>query len=418
MTTTNELTELEVHLDSVDFPQAVVMGHLRRAHNRAATVLSFSFDPQWLDRRFPLTVDPGLGLHEGDQYAQSGPLFGIFSDIAPDRWGRNLLQRREAVLARREERRPRLLEEWDFLTGVSDLSRMGALRLATDGGATFVSDAIKPIPPMARLRQLQHFAQRAEAGEALSPNEEEEEVALLIAPGSSLGGARPKATYQARDGSLWLAKFPSANDQWDVAAWEFVLNELAGQAGIAVPRTELLTLAGRRRTFVAARFDRTASGRRLYASAMTLTRRSDHDDRASYLDIAEAITLYGEPGTVDEDLEQLFRRVVFNVLTGHRDDHLRNHGFLGSPNGWRLAPSFDLNPMPRNVEHAIAIDEMDHAPDLGVVMATAPFYRLKAARADAILDDVSAIVSRWREVATKHRISRDETELMTNAFLV
>jgi serine/threonine-protein kinase HipA len=189
------------------------------------------------------------------------------------------------------------------------------------------------------LRRLQYYAQRAERGERLTPKEEDEEIALLVAPGSSLGGARPKANFRAADGTLWIAKFPSRNDAWDVGAWEFALSQLAEAAGISVPRADLLELAEGHRTFTAQRFDRTSGGRRLYASAMTLVGVRDNEP-ASYPEIAEAIAQFGsgDRDAIDHDLEQLFRRAVFNVITANRDDHLRNHGFLGDPRGWRLSP--------------------------------------------------------------------------------
>lgn len=408
---------LEVHLDSPDFDGDTVIGQLRRVQGGSGPLVSFGFEPSWVAQRYSLVLDPDLPVFAGDQYPRDRPLFGIFSDIAPDRWGRLLLQRRETALARKEGRRVRMLDEWDYLIEVSDVSRMGALRLYEPESQRYLSDNPNPIPPITRLRQLQHFARRAEQGAPLSPREEEEEIAMLVAPGSSLGGARPKATFQDDDGTLWIAKFPSHSDRWDVAAWEFILNRLATEAGVTVPETRLMTLAGQQRTFVAQRFDRTGPNRHLFASALTLTRRHDHDPEASYLDIAQAITEYVDPAAINTDLEQLFRRVVFNVMTGHRDDHLRNHGFLGGKRGWRLAPSFDLNPMPANVQHAIALDALDHTPSLETVMSTARTYRVARARASAILAEVRTAVGGWRTVAINNKVSRDEIDVMENAFM-
>jgi serine/threonine-protein kinase HipA len=412
-----EAQELDVHLDSPDFGGDVVVGRLRRAGDRAGSLVSFGFDPGWLSRGQSLILDPELGQFEGDQYPRDNRLFGILSDIAPDRWGRTLLQRRESARARREGRRVRALDAWDYLIQVSDVSRMGALRLRTPNSQRFLSDDPQPIPPIARLRQLQHFARRTETGEPLSPSDEEEEIAMLVAPGSSLGGARPKATFQDADGTLWIAKFPSSSDTWDAAAWELVLHRLAANSGVTVPATRLVTLAGKQRTFVAQRFDRTGAVRHLYASAMTLTSRRDHDPDGSYLEIAQAITQFGDPATINQDLEQLFRRVLFNVTTGNRDDHLRNHGFLGEPRGWRLSPGFDLNPAPNTRQHAIALDATDHTPDLALVMATARTYRVTPVRAHAILDEVRSAVGQWRSVAKENDIRADEIDLMANAFV-
>jgi serine/threonine-protein kinase HipA len=408
--------EVVVYLDAEDFGPVGEIGTLRRARRAATSVVSFTFAANWLRLRHRLALDPSLGLYEGEQYS-SDSLFGIFTDTAPDRWGRTLLQRREAAAARREQRRPRTLDDWDFLLGVSDELRMGALRLADPRNGQFISKDHAAVPPTARLRQLQYYAQRAERGEQLTPQEEDEEIALLVAPGSSLGGARPKANFRADDGRLWIAKFPSGNDRWDVGAWEFVLNRMASEARISVPESGLLELTEGHRTFTACRFDRTAAGRCLYASAMTLVGKSDNEP-ASYPEIAEAIAQYGsgDRDAIDEDLQQLFRRAVFNVITGHRDDHLRNHGFLGTPRGWRLAPAFDLNPLPNKSEHTLALDEGSYTPDLDLVLQTSGYYRIKRRQAESIITEVREAVSPWRRVAAQVGIRRDETELMAAAL--
>jgi len=407
--------EVLVHLDAEDFGQDVVLGRLRRVRGGGSSVLSFAFDSKWLGLGHRLTLDPALGLYEGDQFALGGELFGIFTDIAPDRWGRTLLQRREATRARREGRRVRMLDEWDYLTGISDELRQGALRLADPGDGQFVAADKFAVPPMARLRQLEYYARKVDSGEKLTDQEQDEELALLVGPGSSLGGARPKANFRADDGMLWIAKFPSHNDQWDVGVWELVLNRLAKSARISVPRSNSLKLSDET-TFTAQRFDRTQpGGRRLFASAMTLVGKHDHDP-ASYVDIAEAIVQHGDPRTISDDLEQLFRRVVFNVVTAHRDDHLRNHGFLGTPRGWRLSPAFDLNPIPSKPEHALALDGADHAPDLDSVRQTSSYYRVKPARAEEIVQEVREVVAGWRKVAGEAECDREEIDLMAVAF--
>jgi serine/threonine-protein kinase HipA len=297
--------EVVAHLHDANLGNAVV-GRLRRLRREAKSVLSFTFEPDWLRGQHRLVLDPSLIAQEGEQYRSE--LIGIFADTAPDRWGRTLLMRREAAKARREGRRPRILDDWDFLVGVSDELRMGALRLADSSDGHFVSSEAVGIPPMARLRQLQHYAQRAERGERLSPKEEDKEIAFLIAPGSSLGGARPKANFRGDDGGLWIAKFPSRDDDWDVGGWEYVLNRLAEAAKISVPGSGLLELTQGHRTFTARRFDRVSDGRRLYTSAMTLVGKRDLES-ASYLEIAEAITRYGDPTAINADLEELFRLI-------------------------------------------------------------------------------------------------------------
>ncbi len=409
--------ELETHLDSVDLGGDAVFGRLDRVRRGASSVVSFAFARDWLTRRPSLVIDPSLGLYEGDQYVEGGRLPAVFSDTAPDRWGRTLMQRREATNARREERRPRTLDDWDFLVGVSDALRMGAIRLRNEAANAYVSDEVVSVPPIARLRQLQYYAQRAERGQRLDPKDEDKEIALLIAPGSSLGGTRPKANVRAEDGSLWIAKFPAANDGWDVAAWEALIIRLASQAGISVPEVSTVRVGDGFHTFLARRFDRVADGRRAYASAMTLTGKQDGEP-ASYLDIAEAITRFGGRQAIAGELEQMFRRVVFNVLVGNRDDHLRNHGFLGMPDGWRLSPVFDVNPAPGMVEHALKVDAETSSPDLDVVRRTGRYFRLVDASAARIIGEVRSAVAGWRDAARVIGISRDEIDLMTAVFAV
>jgi len=287
---------------------------------------------------------------------------------------------------------------------------MGALRLASDarGETTFLADEPLPVPPLARLRDLEHWAREAEEGGGAELSDAESWLAMLVAPGSSLGGSRPKANYLDGD-ELWIAKFPSREDRHDVGAWEHLIAQLAAGAGIDVPQTRALSLGSPYRTFCVKRFDRLGGCRRLYASAMTLTGHRDGDD-ASYLDIARAIAEHGDPAGIGDDLRQLFRRVVFNVLTANRDDHLRNHGFLRASGGWRLAPAFDVNPEPLKHEHALALDASSRAPDVDVVLETAPYYRLSDSEADALAAEVRSAVVGWRGLVGQTGLAGDELE--------
>jgi serine/threonine-protein kinase HipA len=405
--------QLTVHLDAAELDPAREVGTLSRERARGKSVISFAYSSDWVADPASFALDPSLPLFLGEQHQAALP--GVFADTAPDRWGRTLLERREAHAAQREERGRRQLDDWDFLVGVDDRTRMGALRLAPAGhGPAFLADESFPVPPLARLRELERWAAVAEGGADGELSEEERWLAMLVAPGSSLGGARPKATY-FDEGTLWIAKFPSREDRHDVGAWEHVVTRLAGRAGIEVPETKLLRLGSTHRTFCARRFDRRGEDRRLYASAMTLAGRADHED-ASYLDIARAIADFGEPGAIEDDLAQLYRRVVFNVLTAGRDDHLRNHGFLRGERGWRLAPAFDLNPIPGKLEHALALDDLVRAPDLDVVRATAPYYRLGEAQAEALIDGVEGVVRGWRELARRDQLPAGEVDRIGAAF--
>jgi serine/threonine-protein kinase HipA len=407
-----ERDRVVVHLDAGDLGPRREVGALTRERAGGRSVISFAYESDWVASEESFPIDPALPLYEGEQYPPQLP--GILADAAPDRWGRTLLERREAMAAGREERRPRHLDEWDFLIGVNDLTRMGALRLEHAAGGGFVADEPLAVPPLARLHELEHWVRELEQGLSTEMSEEDRWLAMLVAPGSSLGGARPKASY-ADGGALWIAKFPSREDRHDVGAWEHLLSRLAAEAGIETAESELLRLGGPHRTFGVRRFDRAGDARRLYASAMTLSGRRDHAD-ASYLDVTRAIVDFGDPAAIDEDLSQLFRRLVFNLLVGNRDDHLRNHGFLRDKRGWRLAPAFDVNPAPDKLEHSLAIDDSIRAPDLDVARETAPFYRLSAARADAVVAEVGEVVSGWPALAREAGLPGEEIERIGSAF--
>jgi len=410
---TDGRSEVVVYLDSEELGPRRTVGTLRRERSGSKSVISFAYAAGWLTARDSFALDPSLPLYAGEQYKSTLP--GIFTDAAPDRWGRTLLERREALVARREKRTPRGLDDWDFLVGVNDQTRMGALRLARVGDGAFVDSEPLSVPPSTELRVLEGLAADLEKGGSTSASEGERWIAMLIAPGSSLGGARPKANFLGKERALWIAKFPSRDDRHDVGGWEYVLASLARDAGIGVPESQLLRLGPTYRTFCARRFDRFDDSRRLYASAMTLVGKQNHEN-ASYLDVARAIVNLADPAAIVDDLHQLYRRVAFNVLTANRDDHLRNHGFLRSSKGWRLAPAFDVNPSPEKFEHSLAINDTLRTPDLDILRETAPLYRLSSARADEIIDEVRRAVTRWSSAARKARMKRDEIERLAGAF--
>lgn len=409
--------EVVVHVDAMGWNPAGIAGSLRRSGFGRSADLSFEYARDWLADERP-SLEPSINLITGEQRRAGGGLFGVFTDAAPDHWGRRLLERRELHLAKTQGRRPRNLDDWDFLLGVNDATRMGGLRFAGSPGGPFLDDQPLSVPPKASVRELEAAARRLESGAAASADELDRWLELLIAPGASLGGARPKGSFQDGDGVLWMAKFPALNDRRDVGAWEYVLTQMAAGAGVVVPEIELLSFGPGYRTFAARRFDREAGRRRMFASAMTLLDEHDRATGVSYLDIAAAIEQHGghTRESIESDLRQLYRRVVFNILVGHRDDHLRNHGFIHDGSGWRLAPAFDLNPIPDKAEHELSFDGRSSLPDLGTVHATARLYRLSDEEADDLISDITGVVSAWREHAAVAGIPREECDLMAPAF--
>jgi serine/threonine-protein kinase HipA len=328
------------------------------------------------------------------------------------------MQRRENTRARREKRKPRALTEWDFLLGVHDETRLGALRFrASPDGPFLDSDAEFAAPPLTSLRELQAASLQFEQHIDEEDNPEYEKwLTQLFAPGTSLGGARPKASVRDENGNLCMAKFPSRNDTRDMGGWELVANRLAIRAGISAPEARPLRLAdGPYTTFVVKRFDRTPRGGRLaFISAMTLTQRLDGDEGASYLELVDLLQSRG--ANTRADCEQLFRRVLFNVLIHNTDDHLRNHGFFVDESGVRLSPAYDMDPSMDRQELALAIDEVETACDVSIAMDASNDYGLEKKDADAALKEVHAAICRWREEATRLNIARTEQDLMSNAF--
>ncbi len=409
--------QVEVCLDADIVDALCRVGTLFHATGHGHSVFSFAYDPAWLARPNTFEIDPDLQLHDAESYPSQDGVFRIFVDSAPDRWGRLLLDRRETLKAREEQRNARTLTEWDYLLGVHDTCRMGALRFRRDDASPFLdNDAHLAAPPVASLRELEAASLALETPGADEQPQFRQWLTALLAPGSSLGGARPKANFTDPAGALWIAKFPSREDRRDVGAWEMVVHQLARQAGLQVPDAQLLSLGDRHRTFACRRFDRLPTGvRRFFVSALTLLDRRDGDN-ASYLELAEFLSTRGSPAHKQGDLRELWTRVVFNILVSNRDDHLRNHGFILAADGWRLAPAYDLNPNIDKAQHQLAIDATDPTPDLNLALATAAFYDLTAAAGAAIVQRLQQTVGNWAAVAATHRLPRAEIELLAQAF--
>lgn len=407
------MNHVEVWLDDQALGGTTLVGHLTRNESKTGNTVRFDYSDGWLENTGPVAafaLDRELDLVRGALYARAGAdqLSGIFVDCSPDRWGKMLMERREAIEAREQKRKARALRGWDFLLGVHDESRMGAIRLRDVASGHYVDSHHLSAPPITELRTLEAAADRVERGD---DRQVAKWVRQLIAPGASLGGARPKASFRDTDGTLWLAKFPSREDRRDVGLWEYLAFQLSLAAGIDMPPARVLKLSPRGHTFAVQRFDRTPASRRLYTSAMTRLARSESEG-ASYLDIVDAIETGGSSTRINAQLEQLFRRVLFNILTGNRDDHLRNHGFLREGNGWALSPAFDVNPNPDKDEHVLMIDGSDASPDSGLLKATADFYRLEARAASAIERQVRNAVRNWDKKAKALGLPRDEIEIM------
>ncbi|MBI5609347.1 MAG: type II toxin-antitoxin system HipA family toxin [Deltaproteobacteria bacterium] len=411
---------VQVVVDWHELGGAHVVGTLHVEAARGTPVFSFEYDAAWLRDRRALALDPDLALVRGRTWPRPDQSnFGIFLDSAPDRWGRTLLQRRENWQARQDGRKPRVLREWDFLLGVEDVTRLGALRFRRQPDTVFLAHGDgMPVPPLAHLRELAAVAAAIDRDDGdVSQEEEGRWLRQLVAPGSSLGGARPKAVVRDEAGHLCLAKFPTRQDRFNVGAWEFVLNQLARQAGIAVPEARLLDLAESGSTLLTRRFDRTALGARIpFASAMTLLGRRDGEQGASYLDLAELLMRRGARPAADA--RALFARVLFNVAVSNTDDHLRNHGFFLTSTGWTLAPAFDLNPNPQGGPHALLLDEVHDEGDLDTVMASHRSFGLPANEATQVCEMVTSAVRGWRRAAVDAGIGKSEIERMAPAFLV
>ena len=403
--------EVEVWLDA-DFLELTHVGTL--SHDRGT--LRFAYDAAWIKNPQAFALDPDLSLGEGTYFpnAEEGN-FRVLDDSAPDRWGQTLMKRREALAAKDERRNPRTLYAWDYLLGVEDFSRQGALRYRSPDDDAFLAHDSLGVPPITDLKELESVARNISAKRIDDLKALRQWLKVLVAPGASLGGARPKASFMEANGNLWIAKFPARDDSRDVGAWEAVAQRLAARAGIEVPQSELRRFGSEYHTFCVKRFDRYGTRRRFYASAMAMLRKAQSEG-TSYLDIAEFIRTRGAEGHIESDLEQLFRRVAFNVAIGNRDDHLRNHGFILTSTGWRLAPAFDLNPNTDRADHVLNIDESDNRPSLATVIETSEWYVKSKDRARAIVAEVLHETREWRRAAQALKIARADIELTATAF--
>ncbi|MCD8014322.1 MAG: type II toxin-antitoxin system HipA family toxin [Lachnospiraceae bacterium] len=393
------------------------MGTIYVTRSRGRELFSFEYDSLWM-KQAGTSLDPDLQLYSGRQYTSGDkPLFGIFADSCPDRWGRMLMRRREAIRARKAGEKPARLLESDYLLGVYDEARMGALRFKTDMDGVFLaSDKELATPPWTTLRELETASLSFEKDE---DRLNEKWLNMLLAPGSSLGGARPKATVMAPDGSLWIAKFPSKQDEWNTGAWEMVAHELAAMCGLDVPEAKLENFSKEGSTFLVKRFDRDGKKRIHFSSAMTLLGKTDGAsaaDGSSYLELVSFIRANG--ARPEKDLKELWKRIVFSMAISNTDDHFRNHGFLMDNEGWKLSPLYDVNPDIYGDSLSLNVSEEDASIDFGLALEVAEQFGLAKREAEGEIENVKSIVrDYWQETAKRYGLGRSAIEWMRPAFL-
>ena len=403
--------------DWLDKPELV--GELCYEKLRGSESYAFRFDDNWLKFHAGIKLSEDINNYPGLQYTQPGnDIFGCFSDALPDRWGRTLLKRREQIQASEEKRAVRNLSSFDYLMGIDDFSRMGGFRLKRelDGDFINVSPSLK-IPPLTELRQLVLASQEVEKSEENDVLPEKKWIAQLIQPGSSLGGARPKAGVLDDSGNLCIAKFPSRKDDYDTGLWEHFSHLLARKAGINAAQTKVLGGLGKYHTLLSKRFDRTDEGKRIhFASSMSLIGLRDGDNAQGgygYLNIVDFILQ--SCCDVEKNLQELYRRVAFNICIGNSDDHFRNHGFLLTPRGWTLSPAYDMNPT-LNEYQSLLINESSNKADIRTLLESCESYMIKKEVAENIIRQVQAAVAGWENLAVLLQIPAREVMMFKDRF--
>lgn len=413
---TAKKTHIWVYANWLGMPEAKCIGFLTAQGRKGKTSFSFEYDKDWIKSKEQFILDPDIAWFSGRQFPDKKQNFGIFLDSMPDTWGRTLMKRKAAQIAKENNEAVKTLHEKDFLLAVYDNSRMGALRFKLEKDGNFLDDNKNTsIPPWSSVRDLQYATNIIESDK--DSTEIKKWLAILLAPGSSLGGARPKANILDENNHLWIAKFPSKNDIIDKAAWEYLAYKLAINAGIEMAECKIQKVSGRFHTFFTKRFDRAGRDRIHFASAMTMTGNNENiirDESPSYLEIAEFIQFSGSE--IKKDLHQLWRRIVFNIAISNTDDHLRNHGFIIKNNQWRLSPAYDINPSIDKDGLSLNIDLYNNDLDLELAKSVGEYFKLSNSQMDDILREVKTAVSNWINIANEIGISKAEKELMAAAF--
>lgn len=406
---------LYVYADFDWLAEPMFVGELGYESLRGSDSYAFKFDNDWLRQYGSLFLSADINNYPGQQYTQPGhDIFGCFSDALPDRWGRLLLNRREQILATEERRPIRRLSSFDYLIGIDDFSRIGGFRFKTIPDGEFINcDSHLRIPPLADLRSLVAASMEIEKSEEQNRLPEKKWIQQLVHPGSSLGGARPKAGVRGTDGCLYVAKFPSRNDDYDVSLWEHLSHLLAKKAGVDAAETSVISTGEKYHALLSKRFDRTADRRRIhFASAMTLLGLTDGSNAQTgngYLDIVDFILQ--NCCDVENNLRQLYRRVAFNIAIGNTDDHFRNHGFLLTPKGWTLSPAYDLNPT-SNGYQSLLINSSTNKSDLNLLLGSSEEYMIGKDEASKIIHEVTNAIKGWRRMAVSLGIAKREMELL------
>ena len=413
---TQNKTDIYVYAHWQGMLEPIMIGILSAQQAKEKKAFSFEYENNWIRSEQKFLLDPDIQLYGGPQYPNLKENFGIFLDSMPDTWGRTLMKRRAAQEALERGEKATTLYDIDFLLGVYDGSRMGALRFKTDPDGEFLdNNKTASTPPWSSIRELQNAATNFE-------NDDNNDavikwLSVLMAPGSSLGGARPKANILDNDKSLWIAKFPSKTDTTDKGAWEFLAYQLAIKAGVEMAPCRIEKIMGNYHTFFTKRFDRENGERIHFASAMTMTANNEdtiRDNPASYIDIAEFISNYG--ANIEANLNQLWRRIIFNIAISNTDDHLRNHGFILTATGWILSPAYDLNPSIDKDGLALNINNDNNALDFELAKSVGLYFRLNEEQMEKIIQEVLQVTKNWKIVAKEIGISRGEQELMEKAF--
>jgi serine/threonine-protein kinase HipA len=410
---------LYVYADFDWLPTPELIGELNYETLRGSDSYGFKFNDTWLSDHPGLFLSSDINNYPGMQYTQPGrDIFGCFADALPDRWGRTLLNRREQAMALAENRPIKRLSSFDYLTGIDDFSRMGGLRFKETKTGEFINESkLLRIPPLTNLRELIAASHEIELSEEENLLPDMKWIAQLVQPGSSLGGARPKASVVDENKFLYIAKFPSRKDDYDVGLWEHFSHQLAEQAGINAAKTRIVATGGKYHTLLSKRFDRTIEGRRThFASAMTLLGLTDGDNATNgygYLDIVDFIVQYC--CDVEANLQELFRRVAFNICIGNTDDHFRNHGFLLTPRGWTLSPAYDINPT-LNDHQSLMISSASNRSDLDLLLDACEEYMLPHTTANRIISEVKSTIGGWHSLATKLGTSKRETDHFSTKF--